>query len=241
MKRLVALLLALVMLFALAACGAKTAAPTDEPSSAAGEEETTKWKDKMASLEKPTDAPRVVIFQNFIKFDDSVKDFADFGGKPTADGKTYSLATLDKVLTQGVEGDLTILDKDGNSKTASASDLAVATVTVGEEGTGSIKIGSVTVDNFAYLITANKEALLFVNPEETITLPDMFKALGYDACTNVFATASDGYWCLTDNAKEAEGSEIRGTLSGAVNCNLAVEGKGGAGKLNDLFYIDIVD
>lgn len=241
MKRLVALLLALVMVFALAACGTKTAAPNDEPSSAAGEEETTKWKDKMASLKKPTDAPRVVIFQNFIKFDDSVKDFADFGGKPTAEDKTYSLATLDKVLTQGVEGDLTILDKDGNSNTASAADLAAATVTVDEEGLGSIKIGSVTVDNFAYLITANKEALLFVNPEEIITLPDMFKALGYEACTNVFATASDGYWCLTDNAGETEGSEIRGTLSGAVNCNLAVEGKGGAGKLNDLFFFDIVD
>lgn len=241
MKRLVALLLALVMIFALAACGAKDPAQSDEPTNATGEEETTKWKDKMATLSKPTDAPRVVIFQNYIKFDESVKDFADFGGKPAAEDKTYSLATLDKVFTQGVEGDLTILDKDGNSKTASAADLATATVTVSEEGTGLIKIGGVSVDNFSYLITANKEALVFVAPEETITLPDLFAALGYDACTNVFATASDNFWCCTDNAGETEASEIRGTLSGAVNCNLAVEGKGGAGKINDLFFIDIVD
>lgn len=238
MKKFIALLLSLVMIFAFAACGAKQDAG-EEPTSSS--EETTKWKDIMGSIEKPTDAPRVVIFQNFIKYDESVDLFKDFGGKPAADGKTYKIATIAKVWTKGATDSMTVVDKDGQTAKVSAADLETATVTVNEDGTGTIKIGKKEIKNFKYLITDNKEALLFVIPEETITMPDLFKDLGYDGCKNVYVTASDSYWCRTEEVKETEGSEIRGTLSGAVNCNLTVENKGGAGKLNDLFYIDIVE
>jgi len=242
MKKIMALLLALAMVFTFAACGeTKTETPeTDTDTTKTEGESEVKWKDIMGTVEK-NPGVRVVIFQNLDKFDTTVEEFASFGEPPVETDGEVAIAILEKIWTYGTEGEMRILDAEGNETKITASDLAAATVKTEEDGTGTFKSGSVEVKNFKYLITEKHEALMFVDPEETVTMPDMFKTLGYEETKNVIATASDGFWCLTDNTTETDGSEIRGLLSGGVNCNLTVEGKGGAGKINDILIIDIVE
>ena len=239
MKKFLALLLAATLVFCLVACGEKPAEDPKTDPEKTGEEEV-KWKDIMGTVEK-NPGVRVVIFQNLDRYDTTVEEFKPFGAPPKETDGAVSIAVLAKIWTYGTDGEMKVLDAEGKETAINAADLEAATVKTEEDGTGTFVSGSIEVRNFKYLITEKHEALMFVEPEEIVKMPDLFTTLGYDATKNVIATASDGFWCLTDNTTETDGSEIRGLLSGAVNCNLTVENKGGAGKINDIFIIDIVE
>lgn len=250
MKRIVSLILALVLVFSFAACGAKTETATETDTTTA--EGTTKWKDRMATMTIPEDTSRIVIFQNFIQFNKVSEEgeklaFDKFGENPvvatemTIAGETvkaYPISLLKDVWGKAVEGDLTVIDKDGNKTTIKADDLSAAYVATLADGTGVLKTASAEVKNFKYLITANKEALVFVEAEETLTVKDLYTTVGWDTAGTFYYVASDAYWCFTEKQDQTEASEIRGTLSGSVNCALSLDdAMGGAGKINDIFFI----
>lgn len=252
MKRLLALVLTLAMVFCLAACTAKPADNGDTPAPVSGEEGTTRWKDRMATMKIPDDTARIVVFQNFTQFN-KVKEegeklaFSEFPENPVASKdmtiageavKAYPIALLKDLWSKGVEGDMTVIDKDGKTTTIPAADLDGAVVATLADGTGVLKTQKAEVKNFKYLITANKEAFLFVEAEEKLGIKDIFATVGWETTGEYYYVASDAYWCFTETQESTEASEIRGTLSGSVNCTLSLpDNMGGAGKINDIFFI----
>lgn len=250
MKRILAIILSVIMVASFAGCNnaAKDASADTETTTSAH----LKWKDRMASMSIPDSNKRIVIFQNFINFNKAASEgeklaFENYGANPVTpvddfvmgqQVKSYPISLLKEIWKLDYSGDLTVIDKYGNSVNVPSGELDTSRVAVLADGTGALKTSTSEIGGLKYIITPNKEALVFVEPEETISIKDLFTTVGWETTGMFYYVATDAYWCFTEKVESTEASEIRGTLSGAVNCNLSLdESMGGAGKINDLFFI----
>ena len=272
MKRFLAILLALTMLFAFAACGAKTEETETEPTT----EGTTTWKSVQANY-KFNDVARLVFFQNYINFNKDVAEdgsvvFPDFGEAVTGvemkiageTVKAYSLGSLFKIWCTEPTGTLTIVDGNGKEYTAKAEDLKTAFV--GEYETtidglaankGVLKIGKLEIKDVKYILTESKDAFMFATTGESATdspikLAEVFAEIGWDTDLVYKFVCFDNYWNFIDSqetkatgkedgAAVLAGTELRATLSGALNISIPFENRGGSGKMNDIFYVAITE
>lgn len=242
MKRLVSILLSLIMVFSFAACGATSdsTATTTAPSGS-----STRYKDIMGDVSTFKQEKKVVIFQNFVNKNGTFLN-GEKGPAPAnmkicgEDVKAYAIANAVAMFLNAPEGEVALINKEGAvEKTISAEDFKNAYIGTAADGTGVIKAGSVEMKNFKYAVAADKEAICFVEASETIVMADLLKAIGAKSdATKYRFVATDKFYLETDAAAAAT-SEIRGTLSGAVNAALSIELA--SGKINDILYVDIID
>ncbi len=274
MKRLIAVLMALVLVFSLAACATTAPATTDVDEQQT--EGTTTWKSKMANFTFK-DGIKVVFFQNYIRLNqDKTEDgkvvFPDFGDamNPTTmtiagvDVKAYPLDRLLKIWSAAPKADLKVIDESGKEYTMPAADLSSAYA--GEYETevdgvpanrGVLKAGSLEVKDFKYIISEDGNAFAFLTTGEAaadkpVKLPDLLSELGWPEATEYRMVCFDNFWNFIDMEETPadggedgvavfDGTEIRATLSGSLNCSIPFETRGGSGKMNDLFFIAITD
>ena len=244
MKRIIALLLSFVMVLSFAACGNSTETEQEDPSKDQSSQTppSTMYKDIMGDVSTFEQEPKLIVFQNLIKPGFLNGDKAVSSEKKTVDGAevdAYPIANAIDMFKNELKADVTIIDEDGKTVAVSAEKFKSAYIATAEDGTGIFIADGTTVPKFKYAVTADKEAILFTKASETLVMKDVLEAIGANASASKYRfVATDKFYLETDAAACA-GSEIRGTLSGAVNASLPIETA--SGKINDILYVDIID
>lgn len=243
MKRILSVLMTLIIVFSFAACGGNT--NETETTTTAPAASSTRYKDIMGDVATFKQEKKIVVFQNFVNkngtFLNDEKGPAPVNMKICGEEvEAYAIADAVAMFLNAPEGEVRLINKDGaEAKTVSAEDFKAAYIGTAEDGTGVIKAGSVEMKNFKYAVASDNEAICFVEKSETLVVADLLKAVGAKSdATKYRFVATDKFYLETDAAAAAT-SEIRGTLSGAVNAALSIEIA--SGKINDILYVDIID
>lgn len=200
--------------------------------------------------------------------EDGAVYFPDFGDAMTPEDmtiagesvKAYPLDRLEKMWCTKVTKDLTVIDNDGKTYTMPAADLAKAYV--GEYETevdglaanmGVLKAGSLEVKGVKYILSGDgKDAFMFpttgeIAADEPTKIVDIFEEIGWDANLVYRFVCFDKFWNYIDSQDKSDedgekvlaGTELRATLSGAINISIPFENRGGSGKMNDIFFVAI--
>lgn len=271
MKRLIAILLALSMILCFTACGAKSAGTEDPTSTEEPTTETWKTKSaslEFKDYQKLVFFQNYIVLNKDVAEDGKVC-FPDFGDamsptEMTIAGETvkaYPLDRLSKIWSEEPTGTLTIIDNDGKTYSMPAEELANAYVGEFEievdgllANIGVLKAGSLEVKGVKYIIAESKDAFMFpttgeVAADEPISLLDVFKDIGWDENLVYRFVCFDNFWNYIDSqskddedgGKVLAGTELRATLSGALNISIPFENRGGSGKMNDIFFVSITE
>ena len=258
MKKIIALILALTMVFALCACGAAEApeqvveqqeekkalpvATVTEPEATAA----PLYKDIMKPYSDIEHGKRLIILQNTLQFsregvfteaETPVAEPVSFNG---ADYNGYPMSAATRFLTEALEGDVTVYTTDDASVTVSAADFEAATVLVDDFQSGNSPIlllaNGTAVENFDYAVMASGEGIFSIISEQNVNLMDLFADYGWDTSLTYNVVATDVFYIPVTPEDYDEGG-LRGALSGAINANF-VDMVIATGKLNDVVFIE---
>lgn len=236
MKKILIFLLCLVMTLSLFACGSKT----DTKTTTAGETTSKTYKETLKGYDSLTPASRVVCFQNALGT--SEMDEFGFGEAPVVSAggydKAYSVKCCTNFFTNKVDGDVTVIDTALKSTTFTAAEYEAAFIAIADDGSGVFISGTKTVVNLKYVVTNNGEGIVYVPASTTYTCGDILSEMGLSVEATSYRFVAVDKFYNAEAADVMKTTEVRGTLSGAVNC--AVDNGQGYGKMNDFIFIEIV-
>lgn len=261
MKKTIALLLALTMVLAMAACGAsQTTEATEEPAPQQSEKKALPaatetepeataaplYKDIMKPYADIPHGKRLIILQNTLQFSragiitEEETPVAETVRYNDADYNGYAITYATEHLTLPLEGDVTVVSTDDAAITVSAADFAAATVLVDDFQSGNSPIlllpnGS-AVENFDYAVLASGEGIFSIISEQRVNLMDLFADYGWDNTLTYNVVATDVFY-IPVTPEDYDDGGLRGALSGAINASFE-DMIIATGKLNDVIFIE---
>jgi len=255
MKKLLAMLLALLIVFSMAACGAdageqeseeKLQLPgTTQETPAAGEE--THYKATMKPFEELIPGKRIVILQSCLTFTREGLYTADTAPAPEtisfngADTDAYAVTHLTDLLHEEITADVTVYSADGSSVAVAAEDFLGMFVVIDDFQSGNPATlynptTETTVEGFDYAVMANGEGIVSIVTEQERNVMELLGVYGWDTSATYHLIASDLFYIPITPEDYDEGG-IRGALSGSINASFP-DMTIAMGKMNDVCYIE---
>lgn len=257
MRKILAFILAAVLMLSLAACGAAPAEPTSGsateekkqlPVSSAETEAPAEplYKDIMKPYSDIQHGKRLVILQNTLVFSRKGIMTEDEAPVPEvisyndADYNAYPMAAVTKFLVEELSGTVTVYDTDGASVSFEAADFEAASVLIDDFQSGNSPIllaaDGAAVENFDYAVMESGEVIFSIVTEQEVNVNEYLQKFGWDNTKTYNLVATDVFYIPITPEDYDEGG-LRGALSGAINANFP-DMIIATGKLNDVVFIE---
>ena len=263
MKRVTALLLALVIVMTLVACGGQQVQPDTPPQSQnqSGPDQSESgpegpvepeappahYRDTMVVYDELEPVDHLVILQNALKFSrdgfytaetaPATQEIAYNNGEMVS---AYTMRDVLVMLNNTCEGDLTIVTLDEQESAMTAEDFSALYVIIDDFGSGNPPVlydpsTGTEVTDFWYALTAEGEAIFSVISGHSYPLTDLLAIAGWDTKAGYTICATDKFHIPVTGEYVGIG-EIRGTLSGSVNGSFG-DLPIASGKISDVVII----
>ncbi len=257
-KTLISMLLIVVMLFTLTACGTDNGANPEKPANsvetagdeaAKDKENKPNYKATMVPYDELPAAKHIVFLQNALNF--SREGFYNADNKPVTEnieykGNTvaaYPISYALNFLTKGCTGEVTVTNNDGSTQKISAEDFSGLYVIVDFTSDAAPVLynpkSGTEINDFLFATTEGGEAIYSVVSGSTHNTAEVIANVGWDTQQNYRFVATDKFHIPVKPEESANG-EIRGTLSGAINASFPGM-QIASGKLNDLILIQPIE